>query len=141
MYIKINVCVGYLCVCVCRIAAHTVHPIAMKLLQVVVSMPAVVLEIKKIVLACCPFPIGSHTVCPIAVKLAQVILNMFAVVWKFKKNLNLKIVLAGVPGVALQEHTPFIDCDVTFKSCCKHVRGGFGKLIYKKSMSVCLCPV
>ena len=32
---------------VSRIGAHTVHPIAMKLSQVVVNVPAVVLEIKK----------------------------------------------------------------------------------------------
>ena len=37
IYIKINVCVP--------IGAHTVHPIAMKLYQVVVNIPAVVLEI------------------------------------------------------------------------------------------------
>ena len=37
--------------CVSRIGAHTVHPIAMKLSQVVGNVLAVVLEIKKIVLA------------------------------------------------------------------------------------------
>ena len=49
------------------------------------------------------------------------------------------MVLAGVPGVALslQEHTPFIDCDVTFKSCCKHARGGFGNLVCIK-ITVCV---
>ena len=55
IYIQITVCVR-LCVCVCvcecvcvsRIGAHTVHPIAMKPSQVVVNIPAVVLEIKKI---------------------------------------------------------------------------------------------
>ena len=37
-----------MCICVCpRIGAHTVHPIAMKLSQVVRNMLAVVLEIKK----------------------------------------------------------------------------------------------
>ena len=45
LYICVCVCV---CVCVCRKGAHTVHPIAMKLLQVVVKMLAVALGIKKI---------------------------------------------------------------------------------------------
>ena len=69
MYKNQCVCV-YLCVCVCvcRIGAHTVHPIAMKLSNVVANMLAVVLEIKN-------------------------------------KN---EIVLVGVPGVTLQEHTAFI---------------------------------
>ena len=60
----------YLCVCVSRIRAHTVHPIAMKLSQVDVK----------------------HTR------------------GGFENLKNLKIALAGVPGVALslQEHTPFI---------------------------------
>ena len=39
-----SVCVC-VCVCVSRIGAHTVHPIAMKLSQVVVNIPGVVLEI------------------------------------------------------------------------------------------------
>ena len=34
-------------VCVSRIGAHTIHPIAMKFSKVVVNMLAVVLEIKK----------------------------------------------------------------------------------------------
>ena len=42
LYIKMNVCLS---VCLSRIGAHTVHPIAMKLSQVVVNIPGVVLEI------------------------------------------------------------------------------------------------
>ena len=41
---RLSVCV---CLCVSCIGAHTDHPLAMKLSQVVVNMPAVVLEIKK----------------------------------------------------------------------------------------------
>ena len=40
IYIKVNICVS-----VSSIGAHTVHPIAMKLAQVVVNIPGVVLEI------------------------------------------------------------------------------------------------
>ena len=47
----------------------------------------------------------------------------------------LKVVLDWVPDVALQEHTPFIDCDVTFKSWCKWKFN-----IYKnQSLSLSLC--
>ena len=71
------------------------------------------------------------------IKLAQVILNRLEVVLDIKK---IKIELAGVglPGVALQEHTPFIDCDVTFKSYFKHVRGCFGNFIYENQYR-CVC--
>ena len=54
----------------------------------------------------CLSRIGAHTVHPIAMKLSQVIGNMGALVLEIKKNV--KIVLVGVPGVALQEHTPFM---------------------------------
>ena len=54
-----RVCVcAFVCVCasvcVCRIGAHTVHPIAMKVSQVVVNMLAVVSEVKKWVLPYIP---------------------------------------------------------------------------------------
>ena len=71
-----------------RIGAHTLNPIALKLSQVVVNMPAVVLEIKKkikIVLAGVSRK-GGHTVNPIAMKLSQVVVNMPAVVLEIKKN-------------------------------------------------------
>ena len=93
--------------CTFPTGAHTVHLIMMKLSQVVVNMIAVVLEIKKKInftrwsTRCCPT--GAHTVHPIAMKLSQVVVNMLAMVLEIKK----KIVLAGVPGVALQEHIPF----------------------------------
>ena len=74
------------CVCVSRIGTYTVHPIEVKLSQVVLNMPTVVLEIKKknknctsLSTRCCPFPTGAHTVFQIAIKLAQVSLNMLAV--------------------------------------------------------------
>ena len=74
------------CVCVCRIGAHTVHRIAMKLSQVDVNMPAVVLEIKSctsLSTQCCPFPIGAHTVCPIAFNLHNLFETCSRWFWKF----------------------------------------------------------
>ena len=62
-------------------------------------------------------------------KLSEIVLNMLAVIMEIKKKL--KIVLAGVFGVALQEHTPFIRLRRNFQSCCKHAHDGFGNLIYK----------
>ena len=102
MYVYINLC---LCVCLCvyvsRIGAHTVHPIAMKLSQVVENVPAVVLEIKNYTSWSTRFCLtGAHTVHPIAMKLSKVVVNMHAVLLEIKK--------AGVIDVALQEHTPFI---------------------------------
>ena len=62
----------------------------------------------SVCLSVCVSRIGAHTVHPIAMKLSQVVVNIPGVVFGNLKNL--KIVLAGVPGVALslQEHAPFI---------------------------------
>ena len=88
----------------------------MKFSQVVVNILAVVLEIRKKFknctswsTRCCRFSTGAHTVHLIAMKLSQVVVNMLAVVLEIRKK-KIKIVLPGVPGVALslQEHTLFI---------------------------------
>ena len=66
------------------IGEHTVHPIAMKLSQVVVNMLAVVLEIKKNInctsrsARCCST--GAHAGHPIVMKLSQVVVNILTVV-------------------------------------------------------------
>ena len=62
---------------------NTVHPIAMKLSNVVVNMLAVVLEIKNKNCSswstrCCPT--GAYSIRTIAMKLSQVIVNMLMVV-------------------------------------------------------------
>ena len=74
--------------CLSHIGAHVVHPIAMKLSQVVVDMPAVVLEIKKNKKFtswstwCCLT--GAHIVHPITKKLSKVVVHMLAVVLEIK---------------------------------------------------------
>ena len=45
MCVCVCVCCVCVCVCVSRIGAHFVHPIAMKLSEVVINMLVVVLEI------------------------------------------------------------------------------------------------
>ena len=102
LYIKINVSLSLsvcvcVCVCVCYIGAHTVHLIAMKLSQVIVTCSRLFWKFKNRTRSstqCCST--GANTIHTIAMKLSQIVLNML--VGGFGSVKVLKIVPARVPS-------------------------------------------